>query len=106
MSDPSPPEPPPGVRAEGGTGHVRLDWEPVQGALGYLVHRAGSRDGPFEPVDHGGGDVLAVPAPPYADTTLPPGVPAWYAVATWTEAGPGPHVAHRRRRAVPSSGSA
>ncbi len=78
------------VRAEGGTGHVRLDWEPVEGALGYLVHRAGSPDGPFEPVDHGGGDVLAVPAPPYADTTLPPGAPAWYAVATWTEAGPGP----------------
>jgi xylan 1,4-beta-xylosidase len=91
--------PPVRVRAEGGTGHVLLDWEPVEGALGYLVHRAASPDGPFEPVDHGGGDVLAVPAAPYADTTLPPGEPAWYAVATWTEAGPGPLSVPRRAAA-------
>ena len=82
--------PPTGVRAAGGTGHVLLTWEPVDGALGYLVHRAASAGGPFAPVDHGGGDVLAVPAPPYADTTLAPGTPAWYTVATWTEAGAGP----------------
>jgi xylan 1,4-beta-xylosidase len=92
---PGPPRPgrlpaPTGVAASGGAGHVLLDWEPVEGALGYLVHRAGGDGGPFEPVDHGGGDVLAVPAPPYADTTLEPGRAAWYAVASWTEGGPGP----------------
>jgi xylan 1,4-beta-xylosidase len=74
--------PPPGwVRAEPGRGQVTLDWEPVAGAIGYLVHRAEDRDGPFLPVDHGGNDVLAVPHPPYGDTTGVPGRPAWYAVA-------------------------
>jgi len=82
--------PPAAVRATGGAGLVQVDWEPVEGALGYLVHRAKSADGPFEPVDHLGGDVLAVPCPPYADTTIKPGGTAWYAVATWTEAGAGP----------------
>jgi xylan 1,4-beta-xylosidase len=86
---------PAGVSASGGAGHVLVDWEPVEGALGYLVHRAGRDGGPFEPVDHRGGDVLAVPAPPYADTTLAPGRTAWYAVASWTEAGPGPLSAGR-----------
>ena len=31
---------PTGLRSEDGTGHVLLDWQPVEGALGYLVHRA------------------------------------------------------------------
>jgi xylan 1,4-beta-xylosidase len=74
--------PPPGsVRAEAGRGQVTLNWEPVAGAIGYLVHRADEPDGPFLPVDHGGNDVLAVPHPPYADTTGTPARPAWYAVA-------------------------
>ncbi len=73
--------PPPGaLRAEPGRGHVTLDWDPVPGAAGYLVHRAARAEGPFEPLDHGGGDVLAVPAGPYADTTGGGGV-AYYAVA-------------------------
>ena len=38
--------PPTGLRADPGVGHVRLSWEPVEGAIGYLVHRApGRRDG-------------------------------------------------------------
>ncbi len=73
--------PPRGLRAEPGRGQVTLDWEPVPGAAGYLVHHASTRDGPFEPVDHGGGDVLAVPHPPYADSTGRPGVDRWYAVS-------------------------
>ena len=61
--------PPADVRAEAGAGHVTLRWEPVPGAIGYLVHRAPGRTGPFERVDHGGRDVLAVPGPYYCDTT-------------------------------------
>src|SRR3954465_4241485 len=81
--------PPDGLVAEGGTGLVRLDWRPVEGALGYLVHRAASADGPFEPLDHLGGDVLAVPHPPYADTLVEPGTTYFYRVATWSDGGPG-----------------
>lgn len=75
----------------GGRGQVTLDWDPVPGAIGYAVHRASTSDGPFEVVDHGGGDVLAVPHGPYADTTGEPGREYWYAVAplaTVTSIGP------------------
>src|SRR5271170_6325903 len=72
--------PPTGLRAVPGRGHVMLDWAPVPGAAGYLVHRAARAAGPYQPLDHGGGDVLAVPAGPYADTTGDGGV-AYYAVA-------------------------
>ncbi|MET7641387.1 glycoside hydrolase [Streptomyces sp. NPDC005438] len=83
--------PPPGeLTARSGTGLVLLEWAPVPGALGYLVHRADSPDGPFEPLDHLGGDVLAVPTGPYADTLVEPGREYSYAVATWTDDGPGP----------------
>lgn len=80
---------PEGLAAEAGTGLVRLDWPPVDGALGYLVHRARSADGPFEPLDHLGGDVLAVPHPPYADTLVEPGTTYFYRVATWSDGGAG-----------------
>lgn len=69
------------LRAFGGRGHVRLDWSAVAGAVGYLVHRADSADGPFHPVDHQGGDVLAIPHPPYVDAGAEPGRKYWYAVA-------------------------
>ncbi|HTX27552.1 MAG TPA: hypothetical protein VME19_11095 [Streptosporangiaceae bacterium] len=73
--------PPSGLRAEPGLGHVMLDWDPVPGAAGYLVYQAGNADGPFRPLDHGGGDVLAVPAGPYADTSGQAGRVRYYAVA-------------------------
>jgi xylan 1,4-beta-xylosidase len=76
--------PPAGLRAVPGRGHVMLDWTPVPGAAGYLVHRAARAAGPYRPLDHGGGDVLAVPAGPYADTTGDGGV-AYYAVAAVTD---------------------
>ncbi|MET0788515.1 MAG: xylan 1,4-beta-xylosidase [Cellulomonas sp.] len=71
--------PPSGVYAAPGVGQVTLDWDPVDGAVGYQVLRDGV------PLDHHGGDVLAVPHGPYADTTGEPGVPYRYAVATVTD---------------------
>jgi xylan 1,4-beta-xylosidase len=65
---------------------VTLDWDPVDGAVGYLVHRATTADGPYEPVDHGGNDVLAVPHPPYVDTSGERARAYWYAVAALAEA--------------------
>ena len=72
--------PPSGLRAVPGRGHVTLDWKPVPGAAGYLVHRADDAAGPYRPLDHGGGDVLAVPDAPYADTSGD-GRVRYYAVA-------------------------
>jgi xylan 1,4-beta-xylosidase len=60
---------PTGVRAESAIGHVRLSWEPVEGAAGYLIERADA-DGETRLVQHGGSDVPAVPASPFADTDL------------------------------------
>ncbi|MFI2211423.1 glycoside hydrolase [Streptomyces sp. NPDC020141] len=77
------------VSAEDGTGHVLLNWAPVDGALGYLVHRADTAEGPFDPLDHLGGDVLAVPHPPYADTLAEPGRRYHYKIATWSDSGAG-----------------
>jgi xylan 1,4-beta-xylosidase len=74
--------PPRRVEASSGAGQVTLRWEPVEGAIGYLVHRAPAADGPWEPVDHHGRDVLAVPGPVYCDTTGRPGEACWYAVAS------------------------
>jgi xylan 1,4-beta-xylosidase len=75
--------PPSRVRAVAGQGHVTLDWDPVPGAAGYLVYRAAGE--PYEVLDHGGGDVLAVPAGPYADTSGEPGRTRLYAVAAVTD---------------------
>jgi xylan 1,4-beta-xylosidase len=72
---------PEGVRVRPGRGHVTVDWNPVPGAVGYLVLRADDIDGPYPVIDHRGGDVLAVPHPPYADTTCEPGRVYLYAVA-------------------------
>ncbi|WP_319458363.1 GH39 family glycosyl hydrolase [Micromonospora sp. RTP1Z1] len=87
---PAPELPPPaGLTAREGVGHVRLAWQPVDGAVGYLVHRAppddGTPDGGFTPVDHLGGDVLAVPDTWYVDTTGEPGRRYAYAVASVPE---------------------
>jgi xylan 1,4-beta-xylosidase len=75
--------PPPGeVSVEEGAGHVTVRWRPVPGAMGYLVHKAPGPDGPWEPIDHAGRDLLPVPGPSYCDTTGEPGEAVWYAVAT------------------------
>ena len=77
--------PPAGVTATDGGGQVTIDWEPVPGAVGYQVHVADSADGPLTPVDHLGGDVKAVPHPPYVDTTGTVGKERWYAVTTLSD---------------------
>jgi xylan 1,4-beta-xylosidase len=69
------------VVATSGRGHVTLDWGAVDGAVGYVVHRAVAAGGPWQAIDHKAGDLLAVPHPPYTDTTGEGGVAAWYAVA-------------------------
>jgi len=75
--------PPSRLRAVAGQGHVTLDWDPVPGAAGYLVHQAVGRR--YQVLDHGGGDVLAVPAGPYCDTSGEPGRVRHYAVAAVTD---------------------
>ena len=62
-------DPPKDLEALSGAHQVTLTWSPVAGAIGYQVYAAPTADGPWEPVDHAGRDVLAVPHPPYADTT-------------------------------------
>ena len=76
---------PTGLTATGGVCQVTLDWDLVDGAVGYLLYRASFPDGPFEVVDHHGQDVLSVPHPPYVDTTGSPGMPYWYSVAAVPE---------------------
>jgi xylan 1,4-beta-xylosidase len=77
------------LTATAGVGHVYLSWQPVAGAVGYLVHRAETADGrpvgEFRPVDHLGGDVLAVPDTWYVDTTGESGRLYAYAVAAVPE---------------------
>jgi xylan 1,4-beta-xylosidase len=92
-------EPPAGLHAEPGGHQVTLTWDPVEGAVGYQVYAADAADGGFEPLDHAGRDVLAVPHPPYADTTGTPGVPRWYAVAALSDV----HVEGPRSAAVESA---
>lgn len=75
--------PPSRLRAVTGQGQVTLDWDPVPGAAGYLIHRADGQR--YQVLDHGGGDVLAVPAGPYTDTSGEPGRVRHYAVAAVTD---------------------
>lgn len=73
------------LQATSGRGQVTLDWDLVPGAIGYLVHAAPGPAGPWAPLDHYSRDVLAVPHPPYADTTGEPGRERWYAVAALSD---------------------
>ncbi|WP_329084768.1 MULTISPECIES: GH39 family glycosyl hydrolase [unclassified Streptosporangium] len=72
---------PRGLRADSGGGHVTLTWEPVAGAIGYIVHRAPAEEGPYTSTEQRDVDVPAVPDPRYVDTR---GEPAWYRVAAVT----------------------
>jgi xylan 1,4-beta-xylosidase len=78
-------DPPSGLAAVAGGTQVTLTWEPVDGAVGYQIHTADGPDGPWEVLDHAGRDVLAVPHPPYVDTTGEPGRERWYAVSSLSD---------------------
>lgn len=78
-------DPPGGIRAEGGGHQVTLTWDEVPGAVGYQVHAADEPYGDYQPLDHSGRDVLAVPHPPYVDTTGTPGRERWYRISTLTD---------------------
>jgi DNA-binding LacI/PurR family transcriptional regulator len=82
---------PASLDAEPGAGQVTLRWTAVDGAAGYVIHRALEEDA-YAPLDHGGSDVLAVPSSPYADTGVTVGKRARYAVSATPGGGlePGP----------------
>jgi xylan 1,4-beta-xylosidase len=74
------------LTATPGTGHIRLDWEPVPGAAGYAIERAlasqkGTNGEAPEVLRHGGSDVPAVVGPPFADTGVADGTDYTYRVA-------------------------
>jgi xylan 1,4-beta-xylosidase len=74
---------PANVTAEPGAGHVLLSWDPVPCAAGYVIERTGEdgQDGAGPRIlRHGGSDVPAVPASPFADTGLADGADYSYRV--------------------------
>lgn len=77
---------PGGVLARGGTGHVRLDWQPVDGAVGYLIERADADGRAPIILQHGGSDVAAVPGCSFADTGIGDGVAHRYRIGAVADA--------------------
>ncbi|CAM5557627.1 hypothetical protein SSPIM334S_04252 [Streptomyces spiroverticillatus] len=71
---------PQGLRMRAGAGHVTLEWEPVDGAIGYLVHKAVG-GGEFVTTKQRDVDVPQVPSPRFVDTALVPGETVRYVVA-------------------------
>jgi xylan 1,4-beta-xylosidase len=69
------------LRARAGRGQVTLEWEPVDGAAGYIIERATSPDGPWELLMIGEPEVRPVPHPPFTDTSGDRGVESHYRVA-------------------------
>ncbi|MFC4009365.1 hypothetical protein ACFOY2_19185 [Nonomuraea purpurea] len=76
------PEAPTGLRAVPGGGQVTLTWNPVPGAIGYLVHRDGV------PATQPDVDVPAVPACRYVDTGHGEAAYAVAAIAAMDHLGP------------------
>ncbi len=71
---------PGGVRAGSCAGFVRLDWEPVPEAAGYLIERRAAAGGAPHIVGHGGSDVPAVAGCSFADTGLSDGIEYTYRI--------------------------
>ncbi|HUY47611.1 MAG TPA: hypothetical protein VMV92_18075 [Streptosporangiaceae bacterium] len=71
---------PSGVTAAPGAGHVRLSWDQVPGAAGYLIERTGADGGEPQVLRHGGSDVPAVVGPPFADTGIADGADYSYRI--------------------------
>jgi len=71
---------PTGLQATGASGHIRLTWNPVPGAAGYLIERTEGEDGRPRILDHGGSDVAAVSAVQFADTGVRDGIVYGYRI--------------------------
>jgi xylan 1,4-beta-xylosidase len=69
-----------GLRADPGAGHIRLSWDPVPGAAGYVIERADGENGTPQVLRHGGSDVPAVVGPPFADTGVADGTEYRYRI--------------------------
>lgn len=72
--------PPTVVEAESGTGHIRLWWEPVPGAAGYVIEMVDGK-GVRTVLRHGGSDVAAVPLTQFAVTGVDDGIEYQFRVA-------------------------
>jgi xylan 1,4-beta-xylosidase len=72
---------PTGLRASSGHGQVTLDWEPVEGAAGYIIERGASAAGAWDLLEIGEPEVRPVPHAPFTDTSGVPGREAHYRVA-------------------------
>ena len=73
---------PTGVRAVGAVGHIRLSWNRVSGAVGYLIERTDGHNGRPGILDHGGSDVRAVSTDRFADTGVRDDVEYSYRIGT------------------------
>jgi xylan 1,4-beta-xylosidase len=74
---------PRGLTAREGRGQVTLDWEPVEGAAGYVIERRAEGAGPdgWELLEIGEPEVRPVPHPPFTDTSAAAGARMRYRVA-------------------------
>ena len=80
--------PPGGLKATPGRGHVTLRWEPVPGAVGYLVHRApagADRARPRRPSTTSAATSWPCPRP---GTSTPPASPARRTTTRWRRSRP------------------
>ncbi|HEY2579874.1 MAG TPA: hypothetical protein VGI74_26475 [Streptosporangiaceae bacterium] len=68
------------LTAHPGAGHIGLSWDPVPGAAGYVIERAGGDGTAPQILRHGGSDVAAVAGPPFADTGLAGGTEYRYRI--------------------------
>lgn len=75
--------------ASPGVGHIRLSWEPVDGAAGYVVEQMGP-DGQAAILSHGGSDVPAVPRTQFACTGVEDGAEYGFRVAAVIGTGQSP----------------
>ena len=72
--------PPTVVVAEPGTGHIRLNWDPVPGASGYVIEET-DRQGTPTVLRHGGSDMAAIPSTQFAVTGVDDGVEYHFRIA-------------------------
>ena len=92
----APPGPPGEVTANAGSGEIRLDWDPVPGAEGYVVWRAGEKDGEPSAVAH-------VRETTFTDTKVVDGTTYLYSLIAVNSSGDSPasHLVSATPRSAP-----